>query len=107
MTCHTDCAGRPLPKSDHLAPRLSGWGVLRCNGRPILSGAAILIPEGIDDLITANEAASLCGVSAEAIRKWASRGILSASGMDQRGRKLYKLIDVAKAERATRDKARR
>lgn len=72
-----------------------------------MAGTAILIPEGIEDLITVNEAASLCGVSAEAIRKWASRGLLSASGMDDRGRKLYKLIDVAKAERATRQKARR
>lgn len=72
-----------------------------------MSGSAILIPEGIDDLITANEAASLCGVSAQAVRMWALRGILTASGMDARGRKLYKLIDVAKAERATRDKARR
>ena len=72
-----------------------------------MAGAAILIPEGIDDLITATEAASLCGVSAEAVRKWASRGILAAAGMDARGRKLYRLIDVAKAERATRDKARR
>lgn len=72
-----------------------------------MAGAAILIPEGIDDLITVTEAASLCGVSAEAIRKWASRGILSPSGMDERGRKLYKVIDVAKAERATRERARR
>lgn len=72
-----------------------------------MSGVAITVPEGIDDLITATEAASLCGVSAEAIRKWASRGILTATGMDERGRKLYRLIDVAKAERATREKARR
>lgn len=72
-----------------------------------MAGSAIMIPEGIEDLITVNEAASLCGVSAEAVRKWASRGLLAASGMDARGRKLYKLIDVAKAERATREKARR
>lgn len=72
-----------------------------------MAGSAILIPEGIDDLITVNEAASLCGVSAQAIRMWVVRGLLEASGMDARGRKLYKLIDVAKAERATRDRARR
>jgi DNA-binding transcriptional MerR regulator len=73
----------------------------------IVAGASILIPDGVDDLITVAEAASLCGVSSEAIRKWASRGILIASGLDERGRKLYKVIDVAKAERATRDRARR
>lgn len=72
-----------------------------------MAGSAILIPEGIEDLITVNEAATLCGVSAVTIRSWANRGILSASGIDMRGRKLYRLIDVAKAERATREKARR
>lgn len=72
-----------------------------------MAGAAILIPDNIDDLITTNDAATLCGVTVEAIRKWASRGQLAAAGIDERGRKLYRLIDVAKAERATRHRARR
>lgn len=72
-----------------------------------MAGTAILTPEGIDSLITANEAATLCGISAQAVRMWVTRGQLTAAGMDDRGRKLYKLVDVAKAERATRDKARR
>ena len=69
--------------------------------------AAVLTPDGVDSLITAAEAATLCGVHAATIRKWAERGKLSASGMDRRGRKLYRLLDVARAERATRDRARR
>lgn len=69
--------------------------------------AAVFSPDGIDSLITATEAANLCGVSAEAIRQWASRGILEPTGLDDRGRKLYKLLDVARAERATRERARR
>lgn len=66
-----------------------------------------MVPDGIDSLITTNDAATLCGVSAQAIRMWVNRGLLAATGMDDRGRKLYRLVDVAKAERATRNKARR
>lgn len=72
-----------------------------------MAGTAVLTPEGIDSLITANEAATLCGVSATTIRVWATRGTITAAGMDPRGRKLYRLLDVAKAERATRERARR
>ncbi|AEV51935.1 helix-turn-helix domain-containing protein [Prescottella equi] len=72
-----------------------------------MAGTAVLVPEGIDSLINTTEAATLCGVSASTIRTWADRGTLTAAGIDPRGRKLYKLIDVAKAERATREKARR
>lgn len=68
---------------------------------------AILTPEGIDSLITATEAATLCGVSVQAISQWVRRGKLAPSGLDERGRKLYRLLDVAKVERATRDRARR
>jgi DNA-binding transcriptional MerR regulator len=72
-----------------------------------VAGSAIHTPDGIDSLITANEAATLCGVSADAIRKWLQRGLLTVEGLDERGRNLYRLIDVAKAERSTRDRARR
>lgn len=88
-------------------PFPSGGGVSSLKGPKQLAGAAILIPDNIDDLITTNDAATLCGVTVEAIRKWASRGQLAAAGIDERGRKLYRLIDVAKAERATRRRARR
>jgi len=72
-----------------------------------MAGAAVLTPQGIDTLITSNEAATLCGVSAATIRKWVQRGTLAPKGMDEHGRKLFRLLDVAKAERATRDRARR
>ena len=70
-------------------------------------GAAILAPDSIDSLITTAEAATLCGVTAETIRVWVHRGILSPAGLSEKKRNLYRLIDVAKAERMTRDKARR
>lgn len=72
-----------------------------------MAGTAIRIPDTIDNLITVAQAATLCGVTAEAVRKWASRGQLNAAGIDEHGRKLYRLIDVAKAELATRQRARR
>lgn len=72
-----------------------------------MAGAAVLTPEGINSLITSTEAATLCGVSGETIRSWAHRGLINPSGIDHKGRKLYRLLDVAKAERATRDRARR
>lgn len=72
-----------------------------------MSGAAVLTPDGIDSLITSSEAATLCGVTAATIRKWVHRGILTPTGIAPNGHKLYRLLDVAKAERATRDKARR
>ncbi|AXQ64157.1 MerR-like transcriptional regulator [Mycobacterium phage KristaRAM] len=72
-----------------------------------MSGTAVLTPEGINTLITAAEAASLCGVSTSTIYVWVNRGNLTVSGKDERGHNLYRLLDVAKAERATRAKARR
>lgn len=86
---------------------ITRWGFLHSQKGNLLAGAAIMVPDGIDSLVTTNDAATLCGVSAQAIRMWANRGLLTATGLDERGRKLYKLIDVAKAERATRAKARR
>ncbi|MCT7361214.1 hypothetical protein A7G45_00160 [Mycolicibacterium llatzerense] len=73
----------------------------------MLAGSAVLTPEGIDSQITATEAAALCGVALCTITKWARQQRITPVGMDGRGRKLYRLLDVAKAERATRDKARR
>lgn len=62
---------------------------------------------GIDQLLTTTEAANLAGVAVCTFSNWVSRGKLAPAGLDERGRPLYKLIDVAKAERATRDRARR
>lgn len=72
-----------------------------------MSGTAVLTPDGIDSLITAAEAATLCNVSTSTIYVWVNRGTLTPSGINANGHKVYRLLDVAKAERATRDKARR
>lgn len=68
----------------------------------------MLTPDRLDSLITTNEAAALAGVAVATIRKWAQRGQLTPVGHDpQTNRPLFRFIDVAKAERATRAKARR
>ncbi|MEJ9080757.1 hypothetical protein WKY82_20275 [Gordonia malaquae] len=78
--------------------------------------ATLTAPDGVDSLLTAAEASALARVSAISVRNWANRGYrgvdgqwhrLPVSGKDRQGRNLYKLIDVAKAERATRARARR
>ena len=63
----------------------------------------------VNALLTAKEAAGYAGVSIAAICKWRERGHLPvATGpdgdeiRDERGRRLYRLIDVAKAEHATK-----
>lgn len=72
-----------------------------------MAGSAVLTPEGIDSQITATEAAALCGVALCTITKWTREGRLDPVGLNRQGRKLYRLLDVAKAERATRERARR
>lgn len=67
----------------------------------------VMTPDGVESLITAEEAARLCGVARTTIRTWVHRGSLPIAGYDQRGRKLFKQLDVAKAEKATRKRARR
>jgi len=72
----------------------------------IVAGAAVLTPEDVETtLLTAEEAAALCGVDRNTIYVWTHRGTLTAYG--ERGSKRYRLLDVARAERGTRDKARR
>lgn len=63
--------------------------------------------EVLQSLVTTTEAARHAGVSAATVRSWASRGHLQVAGRDGQGRPLYRLIDVAKAERATRDRGDR
>jgi DNA-binding transcriptional MerR regulator len=72
-----------------------------------VAGTAVLTPEGIDSQITASEAAALCGVALCTITKWVREQRITPVGMSPQGRKLYRLLDVAKAERSTREKARR
>lgn len=61
----------------------------------------------IDQLITTADASYCAGVTVAAIRKWVQRGHLPVADRDPRGRPLFRWIDVAKAEHATREHARR
>jgi len=57
-------------------------------------------------LVTASEAAQYADVTVEAILNWRRRGHLQVAG-SKGGRPAYTLLDVAKAEHATRKRARR
>jgi len=66
----------------------------------------------VNALLTAKEAAGYAGVSIAVICKWRERGHLSVATdeqgreiRDERGRPRYRLLDVAKAENATRRRA--
>jgi predicted site-specific integrase-resolvase len=72
-----------------------------------LAGTALLAPEGIYSEITATEAAGHCGVALCTITKWAREGRITPTGINRQGRKVYLLLDVVKAENATRERARR
>ena len=69
----------------------------------------------VNALLTAKEAAGYAGVSIAAICKWRERGHLPVATdprtgneiRDDRGRPRYRLLDVAKAENATRQRAER
>ena len=63
----------------------------------------------VNALLSASEAAAYAGVTVAAICKWRERGhlpvALEADGTeirDHRGRPRYRLLDVAKAENATK-----
>lgn len=62
---------------------------------------------GPDMLVTAREAAELCRVKIDTVRKWERRGHLERAGLNERGWPVYLAVDVAKAEYATRERARR
>lgn len=61
----------------------------------------------INALLTASEGARYAGVTRYAVSKWRARGHLTPASHDPSGRPLYRLIDIAKAEHATRKRARR
>ncbi|MEV5688632.1 MerR family transcriptional regulator [Streptomyces sp. NPDC052164] len=46
-------------------------------------------------------------IRASTLRSWVNRGHLTATGMSEDKRPLYRLADVAKAEKATRSRALR
>jgi excisionase family DNA binding protein len=57
--------------------------------------------------LTIREAADLTGVSPQTVYSWVRRGHLKVEGLDHRGQKLFRHLDVARAEKATRAKAKR
>lgn len=71
----------------------------------------------VDAKLTATMAAQYADVSPQAIINWRKRGYclpgtrtkvyLPVAGYDDRGHPLYRLLDVAKAHAATRQRARR
>jgi hypothetical protein len=58
-------------------------------------------------LWTVEQAAEAAQVSPNVVRNWKYRGHLDQAGTDWRGRPLFRAIDVIRAEKATREKARR
>jgi hypothetical protein len=66
------------------------------------------VPDPVDPFarITTSQAAAYAGVTAAAVTNWRRRGYLTPVD-HQRGRPIYILLDVAKAEHATRRRARR
>ena len=83
-----------LPCTDTAAPLPGAVCVAR---RPRLDG-----PLNLDARLTATQAAAYAGVTIQAIINWRNRGHLT-QGDDGK----YRLLDVAKAEHATRRRARR
>jgi len=67
----------------------------------------LVAPQDVRQLLTGPEAASLCGVSVEAVRQWKRRGLIAPAGLDERNRPMYRWIDVARAEARTRARAGR
>jgi predicted site-specific integrase-resolvase len=63
----------------------------------------------MDDEIwmTAQQAAHHFGVKLFTVYSWVRRGHLQVGGLDHRGQKLFRLLDVALVEKATRAKAKR
>ncbi|MFC4609738.1 helix-turn-helix domain-containing protein [Streptomyces maoxianensis] len=57
--------------------------------------------------MTVKEAALFTGVSVQTVYSWVRRGHLKVEGLDHRGQKLFRHLDVARAEMATRTKAKR
>ncbi|MDX3712745.1 helix-turn-helix domain-containing protein [Streptomyces europaeiscabiei] len=57
--------------------------------------------------MTVKEAALHAGVSVQTVYSWVRRGHLTVGGLDHRNQKVFRHLDVARAEMATRAKAQR
>lgn len=58
-------------------------------------------------LWTVEQAAEAAQVKRNVVHNWRYRGHLEIAGRDRNGRPLFRAIDVIRAEKATREKARR
>ncbi|MEU4486641.1 helix-turn-helix domain-containing protein [Streptomyces purpurascens] len=57
--------------------------------------------------MTVKEAALFTGVSVQPVYSWVRRGHLTVGGLDHRNQKLFRHLDVARAEMTIRAKAQR
>ncbi|MDW4902889.1 helix-turn-helix domain-containing protein [Streptomyces californicus] len=57
--------------------------------------------------MTVKEAALFTGVSVQTVYSWIRRGHLTVTGLDHRGQQVFRHLDVARAELATRSRAQR
>jgi len=71
------------------------------------SGVDVVTITGPETLLTTRQAAEICQVRVDTVRKWVRRGHLERVGLDENGWPVYLAVDVAKAEYATRERARR
>jgi predicted site-specific integrase-resolvase len=60
-----------------------------------------------ETLWTVEQAAEAAQVRPKTIRNWKDRGHLPVAGQDRRGRQVFRAVDVIRAEKATRERARR
>jgi predicted site-specific integrase-resolvase len=58
-------------------------------------------------LWTTEQAAEAAQVNRNVVDNWRYRGKLEVAERDRRGRPLYRALDVIRAEKATRERARR
>ena len=58
-------------------------------------------------LWSVSQAAEAARVSPNVVRNWVYRGRLEVAEPDRRGRPLFRAVDVIRAEKATRERARR
>lgn len=59
------------------------------------------------ELWTVAEAAEAAQVTPHVVRNWKYRGLLEQAGVNRQGRPVFRAIDVVRAEKATRERARR
>lgn len=83
---------------------MSGGGAVSTDSTWLTTAEAAEAAHRWRSIVSGGRAAT---VGRTAIQNWTARGHLKAAGLDARGHPLYRLADVASAERATRGRALR